>query len=95
MSAIDRTNRPGEAAMVGGGKVWARRGLYTRRFTVAVVLALSPISAGCTPAEIEQSIQMLTVSFEEGGLESGLATAAFIGEQAVFVVGMRLGSLAP
>lgn len=97
MSAIDRSNGPGEAlATIDGGKTRAaRRGLGMRRFTAAVFLALSPVAAGCTPAEIEQSIELLTVSFEEGGLESGLSTAAIIGQQAVLVVGMRLGSLTP
>ncbi|MDH3189617.1 MAG: hypothetical protein OEM39_03120 [Acidimicrobiia bacterium] len=71
------------------------RGLRIRRSTVAILLAVSGTVTACTPAEIEQSIQMLTVSFEEGGLESGLSTAAFIGQVAVPVIGMRLGSFGP
>ena len=41
-----------------------------------VLLAVSPLVAACTPGEIEQSIQMLNFSFEEGGLEGGLSSAA-------------------
>ncbi|MGA7227028.1 MAG: hypothetical protein WBZ40_04850 [Acidimicrobiia bacterium] len=50
--------------------------------------------AGCTPEEIQQSIGALTISFEQGGVESGLSTAMFIGEQNAQVIGLRLGSLA-
>lgn len=71
------------------------RGLRIRRSMAAFLIALSGVVTSCTPAEIERSIQMLTVSFEEGGVESGLSTAALIGQVAVPVIGMRLGSFAP
>jgi hypothetical protein len=72
-----------------------KRNARFRLLTAAVLLAISPVVVGCTPEEIQQSIGALTISFEQGGVEGGLSTAMFIGEQAALVVGMRLGSLGP
>jgi hypothetical protein len=59
----------------------------------ALLLAFGSLTAGCTEGEVRASLARLTVSFEQGGLESALSEAMFIGEQAAFVVGMRLGGL--
>lgn len=74
---------------------FGKRNARFRLLTAAVLLAISPVVAGCTPEEIQQSIGALTISFEQGGAEGGLSAAMFIGEQAALVIGMRLGSLAP
>lgn len=62
-----------------------------RSGAVAVILAVSVLASGCTPAEIEGSLARIAVSFEEGGPERALSDAIYIGETAVLVIGMRLG----
>lgn len=69
-----------------------RRSLKNRRSLVASLLALSLVTAACTPAEIEASFRGIAISFEEGGVERGLAEAVFVLEYAIPVVEMRLGS---
>ncbi len=97
MSTSGRRNRPnGGLPLIEKGEPLAgRRAFHFRRLMAGTLLALSALTAACTPAEIEQSLEMLSVSFEEGGLEGGLSTAGLIGQNAVMVVGMRLGSFAP
>jgi hypothetical protein len=63
-----------------------------RSWVTALLLAISPILAGCTPEEIEMSMTEIAVSFEEGGVERGLASAVFVVHMAIPVVGMRVGS---
>lgn len=79
-SATSRSMRPNRAS------------LRLRRFTAILLLALSPALAGCTPEEIEASVGRIAVSFEEGGIERGLADAIFVVDLAIPVIGMRLGS---
>jgi hypothetical protein len=97
MSAIDSSKSLGAALPPAGARVTRteRGGFRLRRMMVVVVFALSTFLVGCTPAEIEQSMAQLSVSFEQGGVEGGLISAAFIAQQAVPIIGMRLGSLAP
>ncbi len=90
MSANTMSRRPTGAPMTAGS---GPKRFRIRAFIAALLLAFGPLAAGCTPEEIQQSIGALTVSFEQGGVESGLSTAALIGQQAALVVGMRLGSL--
>ena len=61
-----------------------------RRLTIVVLLVLGLGTAGCTPAEIEASLNRIAVSFEQGGVERGLAEAVFVAEYAVPVIEMRL-----
>lgn len=63
-----------------------------RRLTLAVILTLGLGTAGCTPAEIEASLNRIAVSFEQGGVERGLAEAVFVAEYAIPVIEMRLRS---
>lgn len=60
--------------------------------TLALLLAISPVAAGCTPAEIEGSMQRISVSFEQGGAERGLAEAIFVLNNAIPIIDMRLRS---
>ena len=69
-----------------------RRGLRVRKLGMALLLLLSLIAPACTPEEIEASLERIAVSFEEGGVERGLADAVLVVEYAIPVVGMRLGS---
>lgn len=64
--------------------------LRVRKIALAVVLALGLGTAGCTPAEIEASLNRIAVSFEQGGAERGLAEAVFVAEYAIPVIEMRL-----
>jgi hypothetical protein len=66
--------------------------LRLRRLTAVLFLVLMPTLAGCTPEEIEASVGRIAVSFEEGGVERGLADAIFVVDLAIPVIGMRLGS---
>lgn len=68
------------------------KGFRIRGLTLAVVLALGLGTAGCTPAEIEASLNRIAVSFEQGGAERGLAEAVFVAEYAIPVIEMRLRS---
>lgn len=68
------------------------RRLRVRRCVAAFLLAISPVLAGCTPEEIEMSVEEIAVSFEQGGVERGLASAVFVVHMAIPVIGMRLGS---
>lgn len=90
MSANSLMRRPNEESMTADS---GPKRFRIRASIAALLLAFGPLAAGCTPDEIQQSIGALTISFEQGGLESGLSTAALIGQEAVLVVGMRLGSL--
>lgn len=77
----------------GSGKTLpAGGGFCMRRFMATVILVFSLALAGCTPAEIEGSLNRIAVSFEQGGIERGLSEAIFVLEFAIPVVGMRLGS---
>lgn len=69
----------------------AQGGFRMRRCTIAVLLVLSLMAPACTPAEIEASLEHIAVSFEQGGVERGLAEAVFVVEYAIPVIGMRLG----
>lgn len=69
------------------------RSLRIKRRFVAALLVLTPTLAGCTPGELEQSMNMVVGSFEQGGLEGGLSSMIFITEMAVPVIGMRLSIL--
>lgn len=70
----------------------APSGLRMRRLGVATLLALSVLAPACTPEEIEMSLDRISSSFEQGGVERGLAEAVFVVDYAIPVVGMRLGS---
>lgn len=83
LTSRGRRYRPGAASASGGFRM--------RRLTIAVLLVLSLIAPACTPAEIEASLDRIAVSFEQGGVERGLAEAIFVVEYAIPVIGMRLG----
>lgn len=70
----------------------AARRLRVRGCVAAFLLAISPVLSGCSPEEIEMSVEGIAVSFEEGGVERGLASAIFVVQMAIPVIGMRLGS---
>ena len=74
------------------GALRRRTGLRLRSWLMALLLAVSPILAGCTPAEIEMSMEEIAVSFEEGGVERGLVSSVLIVQMAIPVIGMRMGS---
>lgn len=60
------------------------------------MLSMSTLIAGCTPAEIEASIESISISFEEGGTERGLAEAIFVVNHAIPIIEMRLsGAFGP
>jgi hypothetical protein len=63
-----------------------------RRLGVAVLVVLSLVAPACTPEEIEMSLEQIAVSFEQGGVERGLAEAVLVVDYAIPVIGMRLGS---
>lgn len=63
-----------------------------RRGVAVLLLAITPILAGCTPGEIEMSVNQIAGSFEQGGTERGLISAVFVLQMAIPVVRMRLGS---
>lgn len=63
-----------------------------RRLLLALLLVLSPALAGCTPEEIEMSIQGIATSFEQGGVERGLITSVMVLDMAIPVVEMRFRS---
>lgn len=63
-----------------------------RGSVAAFLLAISPVLSACSPEEIEMSVEGIAMSFEEGGVERGLATAIFVVEMAIPTIGMRLGS---
>jgi len=94
MTTIDRLTRPEDAsATTSNGKTRpAPKFLHMRRLTIAFLLAVSPVAAACTPAEIEASVGRISTSFEEGGVERGLADAIFVAETAIPIIGMRLGA---
>ena len=77
------------------GASQTRGRLRLRSWVMALLLAVSPILAGCTPAEIEMSMEEIAVSFEEGGVERGLVSSVMIVQMAIPVIGMRLGSTGP
>jgi hypothetical protein len=97
MNRTDLSKRTtGEPTVVVGDALTAdKRSARMRRSMAVILLSLSTLVTACTPGEIQQSIEMLNVSFEDGGLEGGLSAAGLIGQNAVLVIGMRLGSLAP
>lgn len=68
------------------------RHLRWRGLTLALLLAIGPLAAGCTPGEIEGSFRSISVSFEEGGAERGLAEAIFVLNNAIPIIDMRLRS---
>ena len=55
----------------------------------ACILVLSPALAGCTPEEIEGSMDLIATSFEQGGVERGLIDAIFVLNLAIPVAEMR------
>lgn len=85
MKTIPRSQRSGEPPAP------ARR-LRVRGCVAAFLLAISPVLSACSPEEIEMSVEGIAVSFEEGGVERGLASAIFVVQMAIPVIGMRLGS---
>ncbi|MGB7859567.1 MAG: hypothetical protein WBM90_03640 [Acidimicrobiia bacterium] len=76
-------------------RVTTRR-FHWRGLILSLLLVISPVAAACTPAEIEASIQSISVSFEQGGAESGLARAIFVVNNAIPIINMRLsGAFGP
>lgn len=71
---------------------FGRRQFRIRRVTLALLLVAAPALSGCTPEEIEMSVNEIAVSFEQGGVERGLASAIFVAQMAVPIIGMRVGS---
>ncbi|MGD2059593.1 MAG: hypothetical protein PVF87_01880 [Acidimicrobiia bacterium] len=67
-----------------------KKGFRMRRTAAALLLVLSTATAGCTPEEIEGSMEAISVSFEQGGAERGLAEAIFVLNLAIPIAGMRL-----
>lgn len=63
-----------------------------RGVALGLLLMVSPVIAGCTPQEIEMSIERMSTSFEEGGAERGLAEAIFVLNNAIPIINMRLSS---
>jgi hypothetical protein len=68
-----------------------RRQFRIRRITLALLLVATPAISGCTPEEIEASVDQIAVSFEQGGIERGLASAIFVAQMAIPRIGMRIG----
>jgi hypothetical protein len=66
--------------------------MRAKRFTLSIVMALCVALAGCTPAEIEQSIGLVQQSFESGGVDGAIITGTGIVQVAIPVIGYRLGS---
>ena len=60
---------------------------------VGLLMAAVPAVSACTPGEIEQTVGLLSQSFEEAGIEGALQTGSFIAPQVVMVIGSRLGGL--
>ncbi len=69
----------------------SRRGGW-RSWVLGLLLLATPVATGCTPAEIEASIERMSVSFEEGGAERGLAEAVFVLNNAIPIINMRLSA---
>lgn len=77
-----------EAAQTRSG----RRQFRIRRTALALLLVATPALSGCTPEEIEMSVNEIAVSFEQGGIERGLASTILVAQMAVPIIGMRVGS---
>jgi hypothetical protein len=94
MTRDDRTQRSQRGTASHGTA--SRRAPRWRGVTLGLLLAVTPIAAGCTPGEIEASVQAMSVSFEEGGAARGLAEAIFVINTAIPVIRMRLsGAFGP
>lgn len=82
----DVTSGSGDGRQTGS----TQRGFRVRRFTAALLIVFSTVVAGCTPAEIERSMEGLATSFEDGAVERGLSDSIFLLNVAIPIIGMRL-----
>lgn len=78
--------------MNGEREIRVTQRLRWRGLTLGLLLAITPVAAGCTPSEIEGSMELIAVSFEEGGEERGLIAAIFVVNNAIPIINMRLSS---
>ena len=60
-----------------------------RRLLMALLLTLTTLLAGCTPDEIELSVERIATSFEEGGIERGLFDSIAVLNHAIPIAEMR------
>lgn len=60
-----------------------------RRLVATLLLTLTTLVAGCTPEEIELSVERIATSFEQGGIERGLFDSVAVLNHAIPVVEMR------
>ncbi len=66
----------------------SRDNFRLRKYFISAMLALSLATAGCTPAELENTLGQLQQSFESGDIEGAFNFTAY---SVIPFIGMRLG----